>query len=176
MIIGKELEEAINAQVGREFGASLQYINIAAYFDGDDLPNLAAFFHRQANEEHMHAMKFANYLIDAGAALRIPAIAQPTHEFASAEEAVRLALAWEMEVTRQINGLMDLAIKDNDHISQDFLRWFVTEQLEEISSMDRLLSIVRRSKDNLLFADDYLARNPIVPPEAGAGGDAEAAA
>jgi len=172
MIISKELEGAINAQVGREFGASLQYINIAAYFDGDDLPNLAAFFSRQANEEHMHAMKFAHYLIDAGAVLRIPAIGQPTHEFASAAEAVRAALAWEMEVTRQINALMDLAIHNNDHISQDFLRWFVTEQLEEISTIERLLSIVRRSKDNLLFADDYLARNPIVPPAGEAGGEA----
>jgi ferritin len=77
-----------------------------------------------------------------------------------------------MEVTRQINALMDLAVHNNDHISQDFLRWFVTEQLEEISTMERLLSIVRRSKDNLLFADDYLARNPIAPPAAEAGGRA----
>ena len=165
MIIAKELEQAINEQVGREFGASLQYINIAAYFDVDDLPNLAAFFYRQADEEHMHAMKFAHYLIDAGAQVHIPAVAKPKHDFVSAEEAVQSALDWEMEVTRQINALMDLAITKNDHISQDFLRWFVTEQLEEISTMNKLLSIVRRSKDNLLFADDYLARNPIVPPD-----------
>lgn len=163
MLISNKLEQAINTQVGNEFGASLQYVNIAAYFENDDLPNLAAFFYRQADEEHMHAMKFAHYILDAGGQLRIPAVAQPKHDFASAEEAVQAALDWETEVTRQINALMDLAIKDNDHISQDFLRWFVTEQLEEISTMETLLSYVRRAKDNILFADDYLSRNPIVP-------------
>lgn len=172
MLISKELEQAINAQIGREFGASLQYNNIAAYFDSDDLPTLAGFFYRQADEEHMHAMKFLRYVVDAGGHVRIPAIAAPKSEFSAAEEAAQLALEWEMEVTRQINDLMNLAIQQNDHIAQDFLRWFVTEQLEEISTMERLLSIIRRSKDNLLFVDDYLARNPIVPAEGEAGGEA----
>jgi ferritin len=120
----------------------------------------------------MHAMKFLNYVVDAGGQVRISAIAGCKFDFQSAEEGVQLALDWEQEVTRQINGLMDLAIQQKDHIAQDFLRWFVTEQLEEISTMERLLSIVRRSKDNMLFVDDYLSRNPIVPPK-GAAGEAE---
>lgn len=163
MLISKELEKAVNEQVGREFGASLQYVNIAAYFDADDLPELAAFFYRQAEEEKMHAMKFVNYIIDAGGQVRIPAVAQPKHDFSAAEEAVQAALDWEMEVTKQINNLMDIAIKQNDHISQDFLRWFVTEQLEEMSTMNRLLSVVRRAKDNIFWVEDFLSRNPIVP-------------
>ena len=162
MLISKELEQAINDQIGREFGASLQYVSIASYFDGDDLPNLAAFFYRQSDEEHMHAMKFQHYIIDVGGEVRIPAIEAPKYDFSNAEEAVQLALHWELEVTKQINSLMDLAIQQDDHIAQDFLRWFVTEQLEEVSTMDTLLAILRRTKDNLLFADDYLARNPIV--------------
>jgi ferritin len=174
MLISKELEGAINAQIGREFGASLQYNSIAAYFDADNLPNLAAFFYRQSTEEHMHAMKFLNYIVDAGGQVRIPAIDACKYDFVNAAEAVQVALDWEQEVTRQINDLMNLAIQQKDHIAQDFLRWFVTEQLEEIATMERLLSIVKRAKDNLLFADDYLSRNPIVPPE-GAGGEAGAA-
>lgn len=162
MLISKALEQAINHQIGQEFGASLQYVNIATYFDSDDLPNLAAFFYRQAEEENMHAMKFVHYLVDAGAEVRIPAVDKPKYAFSAAVEAGEAALAWEKEVTNQINGLMDQAIKDNDHISQDFLRWFVTEQLEEISTMETLISILNRSKDNMLFADDYLNRNPIV--------------
>ncbi len=169
MLISKDLENAINAQIGAEFGASIQYNSIAAYFDTDNLPNMAAFFYRQADEEHMHAMKFLHYIIDAGGQVRIPAIEAPKYEFVSAEEATQLALNWEQEVTRQINNLVDLAIKDNDHISQDFLRWFVAEQLEEISTMEKLLSIVRRGKDNLLFVDDYIARNPLVPEGHGGG-------
>jgi ferritin len=175
MLISKELEKAINEQVGREFGASLQYVNIATYFDTDNLANLAAFFYRQADEERMHAMKFVRYIVDAGGQVSIPAVAGPKTSFASPEEAVNLALQWEQDVTKQINALMDLAVAQKDHIAQDFLRWFVTEQLEEVSTMDTLLSIIRRSKDNVLFADDYLSRNPIVPSEAAiSGGEAAA--
>ena len=167
MLISSELEKTINEQIGREFGASLQYINIATYFDSDDLPNLAAFFYRQADEEHMHAMKFVDYVVDAGGKVAIPAISAPKPDFESAEEAVQLALEWELEVTRQINTLMSLAVGEDDYIAQDFLRWFESEQLEEVSTMNQLLSIVRRGSDNLLFVDDYLSRNPIV--EAGHG-------
>jgi len=173
MLISENLDKAINEQVGREFGASLQYISIATYFDTDNLPNLAAFFYRQADEEHMHAMKFVNYIVDAGGKVEIPAIPAPKSDIGSAQEAVELALEWEVEVTRQINGLMSLAIEENDYIAQDFLRWFETEQLEEVSTMDRLLSIVRRGVDNILFVDDYLSRNPIVE-EGSAEGDASA--
>jgi ferritin len=163
MLISKELETAINAQIGREFGASLQYVNIATYFDTDSLPQLAAFFYRQAEEEKMHAMKFVHYIVDAGGQVRVPSIEGPKYDFQSAKEAVQAALNWEMEVTKQINNLMDLAINQNDHIGQDFLRWFVTEQLEEVSTMDTLLTVVDRAGTNILWVEDFLARNPIVP-------------
>ena len=162
MLISKELENAINKQIGAEFAASLQYISIAAYFDSDDLPQLAAFFYRQGEEEKDHAMKFANYLVDAGGQGRIPAIAETKYDFSSAEECAKLALAWENDVTKMINGLMDIAVNNKDYISQDFLRWFVTEQLEEISTMGTLLNTIRRAGSNLLWVEDYLARNPIV--------------
>ena len=163
MLISKELEAAMNAQIGSEFGASLQYVNIAAYFDSDSLPQLAAFFYRQAEEETMHAMKFVHYIVEAGGQVHIPNVEGPKHDFQSAKEAAQAALDWEVEVTRQINDLMDLAIKQNDHIGQDFLRWFVSEQLEEISTMDTLLTVVDRAGENILWVEDFLARNPIVP-------------
>lgn len=162
MLIGKNLEREINKQIGRELGASNQYIAIASFFDGDNLPNLAAFFYRQADEEHMHAMKFVRYIVDTGGHVQIPVVLEPQSRFSSAEEAVSLALQWEVDVTDQINKLMALAIEETDYIAQDFLRWFETEQLEEVSSMEQLLSYVRRGKENLLFVDDYLGRNPIV--------------
>jgi ferritin len=171
MLISKELETGMNEQIGREFGASLQYVNIAAYFDADSLPQLAAFFYRQAEEEKMHAMKFAHYIVEAGGQVRIPDVEGPKYDFASAKEAAQAAFNWEMEVTRQINALMDLAIKQNDHIAQEFLRWFVSEQLEEVSTMDTLLTVVDRAGENMLWVEDFLARNPIVP--AGHGQQAE---
>jgi ferritin len=163
MLISKELESAMNAQIGREFGASLQYVNIATYFDADSLPQLAAFFFRQAEEETMHAMKFVHYIVEAGGQVRIPAVDKPKYDFQSPKEAAQAALNWEVEVTKQINELMDLAIKQNDHIGQDFLRWFVSEQLEEVSTMDTLLKVIDRAGSNVLWVEDYLARSPIVP-------------
>ena len=168
MLISKELENAINQQIGAEFAASFQYVSIASYFDADDLPQLAAFFYRQGNEEHMHAMKFQHFLIDAGAQVRIPAIGETKYDFNSAEECAQLALDWETEVTRLINGLMDIAVKDRNYIAQQFLNWFVTEQLEEIATMNTLLNTIRRAGSNLLWVEDYLARNPIAAPSTGA--------
>ena len=158
MLISKELNESMNQQIGSELSASNQYIKIAAYFDSEQLPELSAFFFRQSDEERMHAMKFVHYILEAGGEVDIPSIEATTTTINTAESAVKLALDWEMEVTRQINALMDLAIKQNDHIAQNFLRWFVDEQLEEVSTMDELLGVVGRAKEQLLFVEDYIIR------------------
>jgi len=159
MLFSQSMNAAINAQIGREFGASLQYVSIASYFDRESLPQLASHFYRQADEERDHAMRFVHFVNDAGGHVRIPAVPEPQPDFASAEEAVQLALKWEETVTRQINDLVDLALKENDHISKSFLDWFVTEQLEEVSSMDTLLNTIRRAGPlGLLFVEAYIAR------------------
>lgn len=168
MLISKELNQAMNSQIGSELGASNHYIKIASYFDRDDLPGLALFFFRQSDEERMHAMKFVHYILDAGGDIDIPSIDPTPTGIDSAQKAVQMALDWEMEVTNQINALMDLAIKQSDHIAQDFLRWFVTEQLEEVSTMDELLGVVRRAGDQLLLVEEYVARRG--DPHEGAGG------
>lgn len=165
-LLSPTLEAALNAQIGREFGASLQYVSIAAFFDGDSLPQLAAFFYRQAEEERMHAMKFVHYVTETGGQVRVPAIDAPQHAFNGAEEAVTLALQWEIDVTHHINRLMDIAIDERDHIAQQFLQWFVAEQREEVSSMGTLRDIIRRAGPNgLLFVEDYLRASRRPPPD-----------
>ena len=168
MLISKNLENTLNAQVGAEFAASLQYLSIAAYFDADDLPQLAAFFYRQSEEEKDHALKLAHYVVEAGGQVRIPAIAETKYDFQTAEECAELALQWETDVTDMINNLMDIAVNDKDYISQQFLAWFVSEQLEEIATMSTLLRTIQRASNNILWVEDFLARNPIV--EAGGEG------
>ena len=158
MLTSKKVVTAINKQIGNEFGASMQYIAIAAYFSGDALPQLAQHFYRQAAEENDHAMRFIKYLIDAGGRVVIPAIGAPQPTFKNAEEAIKLSLDQEIEVTHQINALVELARSENDFITNNFLQWFLTEQLEEVSSMDTLLKIVQRGADNLLSVEEYLAR------------------
>jgi ferritin len=123
MLITEKLNQAMNEQVGRELGASNQYVNIAAYFDAESLPQLAAFFYRQADEERTHAMKFVHYIADAGGQVAVPAVAAPKADIGSPESAVKLSLEWEMEVTRQINSLMD-GVR-SDHIARTSW-WFVT--------------------------------------------------
>ena len=165
MLISDAMNEAINEQVGHEFAAMLQYVAIATYFDGEALPMLARHFYRQAEEEREHAMRFVKYLVDAGGTVAIPAIPAVQSGFASAEAAVQLSLDRELTVTRQINGLMDRAIKENDHTTRNMLEWFVEEQLEEVSSMESLLRMVRRAGEaGLLFVENYLAQGPSAPP------------
>lgn len=158
MLTSNKVIDAINQQIGNEFGASLQYVAIAAYFGAEALPQLAQHFFRQANEENEHALRFINYVVDAGGRVVIPAIAAPQSTFSSAEETVQLSLDQEVQVTHQINALVELARSENDYITINFLQWFLGEQLEEVSSMDTLLKIVQRASDNLLSVEEYLAR------------------
>ncbi len=159
-MISPALAAAFNEQIGHEFGASMQYVSIAAHFQRSRLTLLAKLFFEQADEERQHAMKFVKYLLDTKGELRIPAIPAPSPTFASAEAAVQAALTWEQEVTRQITALMDLAVKHNDYLGQSFLQWFIDEQLEEVVKMDRLLGVVRMSGEkNLLMVEAYLVHN-----------------
>ena len=160
MMISDKMSEALNEQVGHEFGAYLQYLSIASYFESESLPELAGFFFAQAEDERSHAMKFVKYINDAGANLTIPAIPAPRHQYESAEVAVRLSLDWEKTVTRQINSIMDLAMQEKDYLSRGFLDWFVDEQMEEISTMESLLKTVQRAGDNLLLVEGYLQNRP----------------
>lgn len=172
MLISAALATAISQQVGNEFGAMMQYLAMASYFDRENLPELAKFFYFQAEEEKSHALKLAHYVTDAGGMLTIPAVPAPKPDFASAEEAVKLALDWEIEVTGQINGLVAIARQANDYLAENFLDWFVNEQLEEVTSMDRLLATVKRASANLLLVEEYLARNPhVAAAGAAAGGE-----
>lgn len=157
MMISESLAKAINTQIGNEFAASLQYYSIASHFQRTHLLQLAKLFFAQASEEREHAEKLLHYVIETGHELRIPAIREPVATFASSEAAVEAAYNWEVEVTGQIKALMDLAADDGDYLSQGFLQWFIDEQLEEVTKMDRLLNVIRMAGErNLLSVEAYL--------------------
>lgn len=160
MQISKALADRMSAQVGNELGASNQYVQIASFFDGEGLSKLAKFFYDQAEEEREHAMKFVHYLMDVGGTLSIAAIPATKTEIGTAEKAFEMSLAWEQEVTGQINAMMDLAIQEKDYASQAFLQWFVTEQVEEVSTMENMLQVVHRAGErNILMVEAYLTHN-----------------
>ena len=169
--------DALNQQIAYEFGASQQYIAIAVHYDAQTLPRLAAHFYRQAVEERNHAMMIVQYLLDADERVAIPGVEAPQTGFADVVEPVRLALEQEKRVTAQISDLAKLARSEGDLVGEQFLHWFLQEQREEVASMSSLLAVVDRAKDNLLLAEDYLARTSgsgeaaAVPPPPVAGGE-----
>jgi bacterioferritin B len=160
MLISKKLNEAINAEIGRELEASNQYLNMAAYFDSNAYKKLAELYYKQSEEERAHAMRFLKYVIEAGGEVRIPAIAAPKSEFQSVEEIFLKSLEWEKMVTKYVFGLMDIAVEEKDYIAQQFLSWYANEQLEEESSMETLLTICRRvGEKNLIMLEAYLSHD-----------------
>jgi ferritin len=162
--------QALNEQIAYEFAASQQYVAIAAHYDAETLPQLAATFYRQAVEERNHAMMIVQFLVDADLPVKIPGVEEPRTDFGSPTEPVELALEQEKRVTDQITALVALAREEGNLVGEQFLHWFLQEQREEVSSMADLLRIVERAGDNLLLVEEYLARtgSEESPLEAGA--------
>ena len=166
--------DRLNEQIRYEYSAHQQYVAIATYYDAETLPRLAAHFYAQALEERGHAMMMVQYLLDAGADVVVPGIDAPKNGFDDIVEPVALALEQEERVTDQISALAGLARDEGDYASEQFMQWFIKEQVEEVSSMSALLTVVRRSANNPMLAEDFLAReagsegaDPTAPTEAG---------
>jgi ferritin len=167
----------LNEQIAHEFAAHQQYVACAVHYDGETLPQLARFFYRQALEERDHAMMMVQYLLDADAEVVIPGVAAPQVAFSDVVAPVSLALAQERRVTEQINALISTARDERDFTSEQFMQWFVKEQVEEVATMSDLLRVVQRSQDDPMEIENYMARehpaaaaeDPTAPHPAGAG-------
>ena len=166
----------LNDQIGNELAAHNQYLGCAVHYDDQTMPQMAAFFQRQALEERDHAMMMVQYLLDTDQPVEIPAIEAPQSRFADVVEPVRLALEQEKRVTGQINALLRTAREDDDYASEQFLQWFIKEQVEEVATMSDLLAVVERNRDDLEDVEEYAARNltaegedPTAPTAFGAG-------
>jgi bacterioferritin B len=151
--------EALNDQIGREFLAAHQYTAVAVFYDRQTFPRLARFFYDQADEERGHAMKMIGYLRDTGADVVLGDIPAPKNDFADLVEPIRLALENERKVSVSIAGLFEIARETNDYASESFMQWFVDEQVEEESTMDGLLQVAERVRDNPMQLEDFLARD-----------------
>jgi len=174
----KSFAAALNEQIANEFAASQQYVGMAVYYDAETLPRLAGFFYRQALEEREHAMMMVQYLLDVGEEVHIPDIKAQETSYSDGTTPVKKALEQEKRVGEEIFALFELAREVKDYRAEQFMQWFVKEQVEEVALMGDLLNVVERSQDNLLLAEDYIAReapgegdgDPTAPPAAGAGG------
>jgi bacterioferritin B len=151
--------EALNDQIGREFRAAYQYTAVAAYYDRLTFPRLARFFYDQADEERSHALKMMGYLRDTGAELTLGEVPAPSVDFADHVEPIRLSLEAERKVTAAIDGLFEIARETNDYASESFMQWFVDEQVEEEATMESLLQVAERVREQPMMLEEFLARD-----------------
>jgi len=167
--------QALNRQIGYEFGASQQYVAAAVWYDGETLPRAAQFFYDQAKEERTHAMMMVRYLLDVGVRPTIPAIEEPRQDFTTFVQPIELALQQERQVGEQISDLVGIARDEKDYLSEQFVQWFLKEQIEEVALMSSVLDVARRAGDQPMFLEDYLAREQVrgapdpTAPEAAGG-------
>ncbi len=166
--------QLLRDQVGHEFDAHQQYVAIAVWFDGQDLPQLARHYYRQAVEERNHAMMIVQYMLDRDLPVQIPAGSPVRNDFAEVTEPIALALEQERVVTTQIEAIFAAAREEGDALGEQFLLWFLKEQVEEVSAATTLLTVAERAGDNLFDLENYVAREQI--GDGGESADAPAAA
>ena len=153
--------DLLTAQVRHEFTASQQYIAIAIWFDDHDLPRLAGHFYRQSVEERNHAMMILRYTLDRDWPVEIPGIDGVRNTFEKPLDPIMLALEREKTVTAQIEALFRAARAEDDALGEQFMLWFLKEQVEEVASMNTLLTIVLRAGDDWFQIEEHLAREAV---------------
>ncbi len=166
--------EALNEQIAAEFAASHQYVAVAVHYEAQTLPRLAGFFYEQAVEERSHAMMMIKYLLDTNAAVQFRAVAEPATDFEDHIAPIRLALEQERSVSQQIGELFSVAREEGDYLSEQFIQWFLKEQVEEEATMSELLDVAERVRDFPMTLEEYIAReapggdeDPMSPATAG---------
>lgn len=170
-MFSKKLLDAMNEQMKNEFLSAQLYLAMAGYFESEDLPGISAWMRVQAMEELTHGEKFFNFICEAGGRTDFRAIEAPKNDYASPLDCFEYSLKHENFVTAGIHNLMDLARKDNNHATQIFLQWFVTEQVEEEASFGLIVKKLQRIGDDgngLLRLDEELGQRVFVAPATGA--------
>ncbi|GAA2570532.1 ferritin [Mycolicibacterium diernhoferi] len=164
----------LREQIRSEFTASQQYVAIAVYLDGSDLPRLAGHFYAQAVEERNHAMMLVQYLLDRDLDVEIPGIDAVQNQFDTPAQALRLALEQERTVTEQVTRLASVAREEGDYLGEQYMQWFLKEQVEEVATITTLVRIAERAGSNLFHLEDFVARemsagasDPVAPKAAG---------
>ena len=158
-MISEQMQKALSEQLKHEFHSAYLYLAMSAYSSHIDFCGAAHWFKTQYEEEHMHALKIFNYLIDQGVHVTLETVPQPASEYSSILEVFQASLAHEQEMTRKLNELSDQALKEKDHATYNLLQWFVNEQVEEEASVSAIISKLKLVKEDgygLLMIDSEL--------------------
>lgn len=160
-MISTKVQDAFNKQLGIELESAHLYLSMAAYFHSNDLDGMAHWMQAQAHEEFEHAMKFYGHINDRNGRVKLPALSEPKHEWASPLEAWQEAYGHEQFITGKINDLTTLIAAENDNAAVPLLQWFQNEQIEEEAStlkIARLLKRIGDSGNGLIMLDVQLGK------------------
>jgi len=168
-MLSKKMESAINKQVNLEIHSALMYLQMSAHFSQQNLNGFARWMRVQYQEELNHAGKLFDYVLRRDGNITLEAVAAPPKTWRTTLAACEAAYQAEVNNTKQINALMDQAIKENDHATRVILEWFVEEQVEEESSALNLIEQVKMASDEpgavLLLDRELGARQPSAAEE-----------
>ncbi|MFA5327002.1 MAG: ferritin [Prolixibacteraceae bacterium] len=168
-MIKKEVLDAINEQINAESYSAYMYLSMAGYFENLGLSGFAHWMKIQYQEESAHALKFFNYLTDRGGKIRLKAIEQVPVDFDGIVDVFEKTLEHENHVTDLISNLMNVAVAARDHASQSFLKWFVDEQVEEESNIEKILAtlkLINGQGNGIFMMDRELSQRVFNDPNA----------
>lgn len=168
-MLSKQIQDAINEQINAELYSAYIYASMSAYFQSVNLPGFANWMRVQTQEEVMHAFKFYAYVNERGGRVVLQAIDAPPQEWDSPLAAFEAVYVHEQKVTGLINDLVDLAVKESDHATTNFLQWFVSEQVEEEAGADEVvqkLKLVGDAPGGLFMLDREMGQRIFTPPAA----------
>ncbi|WP_243362805.1 ferritin [Fundidesulfovibrio terrae] len=166
-MLSKKMEQALNDQVKWELWSSYLYLSMSSYFQDMGLVGFANWMQVQEQEEKFHATKFYNYTIERGGRIKLQTLEAPENTWKSPLIAFQETLKHEQGVTARINALMDLAIKEKDHATASYLKWFIDEQVEEEANVQDVinkLKLVEGNPSALYLLDKELAVRVFTPP------------
>ena len=158
-MISKNIQTALNKQLNAEFYSSYFYLSMSAYFEANDLQGFAKWFRMQADEEYAHAMKIFDYVYQVGGEVALQKIDGPKTKWNSFLEVFKDTFVHEQKVTKSINAIVDLAQREKDHATVNFLQWFVGEQVEEEATAQmnvKKMEMIGDSKSGLFMLDNEL--------------------
>jgi len=166
-MITKKVANALKNQLKNELESSYLYLSMSAWAAGKGLKGFSNWFYVQAKEELYHFFKFYHYLLDQGEKVELPAVGKPKSEFASPLQAIKETLQHEQFITKSINKLVDIALKEKDHATNAFLQWFISEQVEEEATVGEILDqleLIGENGNGIFMIDKELGQRTFVTP------------
>lgn len=159
-MLSKKIEQALNKQIELEASSSNFYLAMASWAEVQGLTGVANFLFGHSDEERMHMIKLLQYVNERGGHGKVPALAAPPSSYKNVTEIFETILSHEIKVSKAINDVVDLCLKDKDFSTHNFLQWYVTEQIEEEAlartNVDKL-KMMGGEKGALYFFDRDLA-------------------